>query len=200
MGCSFSRLIFCVVALLPPAALMSCGDQSSPEAAAPGAAHQLGPYFNLRGLLDRQVQDLAARRPAVEKEVTMRGSQPETVRVPQVKWADELQVFYQADINKAALRGVYTVDSAAVPGGTRRTYRLKPGHDTAPVVRLDVLTQAGQPQEVHATLRQDNALFFGQKRLRLTFRSGQLAGYEVGGVQKLVLFDTLRYRATARVL
>lgn len=182
--------------------LAGCGQGTAgPEAAAPGAAHRAGPYFDVRGLLDAQVRQLTASHPGVEKRVSLRGGAPETARVPQVKWADELQIFYQADINKAALRGAYAVDSASLPGGAvRRTYRLLPGHDNAPVLRLDVTSLASQPQEVAATLRQDNTLFFGQKALRLSLQNGRLSQYSVGGAQKLVLFDTLRYSTAARVL
>jgi hypothetical protein len=49
-------------------------------------------------------------------------------------------------------------------------------------------------------LRQDNALFFGRKSLRLTLQQGQLRQYSVRGAQKLVLFDTLRYQTQTRVL
>jgi hypothetical protein len=182
--------------------LPGCGQGTAgPDPAAPGAAHRVGPYFDVRGLLDAQVQALTARRPGVEKHVSLRGGAPETAQVPTVKWADELQIFYQADINKAALRGAYTVDSASLPGGaTRRTYRLQPGHDNAPVLRLEVTTAASQPQLITATLKQDNALSFGQKDLQLTLRNGQISQYSVRGVQKLVLFDTLHYATTARVL
>jgi hypothetical protein len=152
-------------------------------------------------LLDAQVQALSARQPGVEKQVSLRDGAPETARVPAVKWADELQIFYQADINKAALRGAYAVDSASLPGGAvRRTYRLLPGHDNAPVLRLAVTSAAGQPQQLTATLRQDNALSFGQKDLQLLLLNGQVSQYSVRGVQKLVLFDTLRYATAARVL
>lgn len=182
--------------------LSSCGEGTkAPDPAAPGAARPSGPYFDVRGLLDAQVRQLAARHPGVEKQVSLRGGATETVRVPQVKWADELQIFYQADINKAALHGAYAVDSASLPGGAvRRTYRLLPGHDNAPVLRLDVTSAAGQPQQVQATLRQDNTLFFGQKDLRLLLQDGHLQQYSASGVQKLVLFDSLRYRSQARVL
>ena len=180
-------------------ALGGCGGTAA-DPAAPGAAYRPGPYFDVRGLLDAQMRQLAARRPAVTKQVSLRGGPPETVRVPQVKWADELQIFYQADLNKAALRGAYQVDSASLPGGaSRRTYRLRPGHETAPVLRLTVTQAAGQPQEIRATLRQDNSLFFGQKDLYLTLQRGQLRSYGVRGVQKLVFFDTLRYRTAAQV-
>ncbi|MDO7885478.1 hypothetical protein [Hymenobacter cheonanensis] len=183
-------------------ALAGCGQGTAgPDPAAPGAPHATGAYFDVRGLLDAQVRQLVASHPSVEKRVSLRGNAPETVRVPQVKWADELQIFYQADINKAALRGAYAVDSASLPGGAvRHTYRLRPGHDNAPVLRLDVTGPASQPQEVAATLRQDNTLFFGQKTLQLSLRNGRLSQYRVSGVQKLVLFDTLRYNTAARVL
>jgi hypothetical protein len=182
--------------------LAGCGQGTAgPEAAAPGAAHSAGAYFDVRGLLDAQVRQLTAGRPGVEKQVSLRGGAPEIVRVPQVKWADELQIFYQADINKAALRGAYAIDSASLPGGViRRTYRLLPGHDNAPVLRLAITSRASQPQEITATIRQDNTLFFGQKLLELRLQNGRLSQYSASGVQKLVLFDSTRYRSAARVL
>jgi hypothetical protein len=179
--------------------LSSCDRGAATDPAAPGAAHVAGPYFDLRGLLDAQVRQLAAHHPAVTKQVSLRGNAPETVQVPQVKWTDELQIFYQADINKAALRGAYRVDSAAEAGGVRHTYTLQPGHDQAPVTQLSVLSAAGQPQEIQATLRQDNVLFSGQKDLRLSLQQGKIRAYGVSGTQKLVLFDTLRYQTQARV-
>ena len=182
-------------------ALSGCDKGAAADPAAPGAPHYVGTYFDVRGLLDAQVRQLAASHPGVEKQVSVRGGGVETVRVPQVKWADELQIFYQADINKAALRGAYAVDSAGLPGGAvRRTYRLRPGHDNAPVLRLDVTSQASQPQEVNALIRQDNSLFFGQKSLQLRLQNGRLRAYSASGVQKLVLFDTIRYQSAARVL
>lgn len=197
MGCSRSFYLLSGALL----ALGGCNNGPATDPAAPGAAHQAGPYFDVRGLLDAQVRQLASRRPAVIKHVSLRGGAAETVQVPHVKWTNELQIFYQADINKAALRGAYKVDSSALPGGVvRLTYQLLPGYDNAPVVSMTVTGAARQPQEIQATLRQDNALFFGQKSLHLSLRQGQLSAYSVVGVQKLVLFDTLRYQTAARVL
>ena len=176
------------------------GGGAAADPAAPGTPRTVGPYFDVRGLLDAQVQQLAARHPGVTKQVSARGSAPETVRVPQVKWADELQIFYQADINKAALHGAYRLDSTAeADGRVRRTYSLRPGYDKVPVTQLSVLSAGGQPQQVQATLRQDNALFSGQKVLNLTLEQGQLRTYGVRGTQKLIFFDTLRYQTQARV-
>ncbi len=182
-------------------ALGGCDGGSQPaDPAAPGSPRLAGPYFDVRGLLDAQVRELTARHPGVTKQVSLRGNAPETVQVPQVKWDDELQIFYQADINKAALRGAYRLDSVAeADGRVRRTYTLRPDRDKVPVTQLSVLSAGGQPQEIQATLRQDNALFSGQKALRLTLQQGQLRTYGVRGTQKLVFFDTLRYQTQAQV-
>jgi hypothetical protein len=173
----------------------ACGDASP---AAPAARRPL--YFDVKGLMEKQVEQLAQRRAAVTKQVSLRGNPTETVRVPAVKWADELQIFFQADINKAALRGAYAVDSVALPGGQlRRTYTRLPGQPNAPVSRLTVVQQGAEPQQLDATIVQSNPLFSAQKQLRLQLQNGQLRSYEVVGTQKLVLFDTLRYAAAGRV-
>ena len=175
--------------------LAGCGDAGP---AAPAARRPL--YFDVKGLLTRQVEQLAQRRAAVTKRVSLRGNTTETVRVPAVKWADELQVFFQADINKAALRGAYAVDSVALPNGVvRRTYIRRPGQPNAPVTSLTVLQQGSAPQELTATIIQNNPLYSAQKQLRLELQNGQLTHYEVTGTQKLVLFDTLRYAAAGQV-
>jgi 3',5'-cyclic AMP phosphodiesterase CpdA len=176
-------------------ALAGCGDAGP---AAPAARRPL--YFDVKGLLAKQVKLLEQRHAAVTKQVSLRGNATETVRVPTVKWADELQIFFQADINKAALRGAYTVDSAALPGGlVRRTYTRLPGQPNAPVSLLTVTQQGGVPQEIAATIVQNNPLFSAQKQLRVRLRNGLLYSYEVMGTQKLIIFDTLRYTAAGQV-
>ena len=175
--------------------LAGCGDAGP---AAPAARRPL--YFDVKGLLNKQVAQLAQRHAAVIKRVSLRDNATETVRVPTVKWADELQIFFQADINKAALRGGYTVDSIVLPGGLlRRTYTCLPGQPNAPVARLMVVQQGAVAQEVVATIVQNNALFATRKQLHFQLQNGQLRQYEVVGTQKLVLFDTLHYAAAGQV-
>jgi len=183
------------VALVAAGLLAGCGD------AAPATSPVRRPlYFDVKGLLNQQIAQLDGRHAAVTKRVSLRGSAPETVQVPAVKWVDELQVFFQADINKAALRGAYALDSVVLPGGAiRRTYTCRPGQPNAPVARLSVVQQGPVPQAMEATIRQHNVLFSTDKQLRLQLANGLLQTYEVVGTQKLVLFDTLHYAAAGRV-
>ena len=180
-----------------PLLLAGCG---SPEATTPRTAGSGALYFDVRGLLDGQIQRLDRSHAATLKRVSVRGGPPETVRVPIVKWADELQLFFQADINKAALRGAYAVDSARLPDGRlRRTYTRRAGRSIASVARLEVLSAGAASEEITADVEQQNALFSARKHLRLDLRQGRLTGYAVQGTQKLVLFDTLRYTAAGQV-
>lgn len=180
--------------------LAACGSDGT--AAASGSAPGRKPlYFDVKGLLSTQIEQLTTRRAAVTKQVSLRGGPLETTAVPAVKWADELQIFFQADINKAALRGAYAVDSTLVAGdtGQRYQYTRRAGYKNAPVEQLTVLSESGQPTEIQATITQTNPLFAASKRLRLRLQQGQLVQYGVTGTQKLVLFDTLRYATAATV-
>ena len=147
------------------------------------------------------MKQLAARKAATTKRVALRGGPPETVRVAAVRWPDELQIFYQADINKPALRGAYTRDSLRLPDGhLRRVYTRLAKQANAPVSRLAVLTNAaGQPENIEADIDQENTLFVTNKHLQLRLLNGQLRGYEVAGTQKLVFFEALRYSAAGTV-
>jgi hypothetical protein len=135
----------------------------------------------------------------VEKQVQLRTGGLETTRVPQVDWTKELQIFQQADINKPALRGTYAIDSLTTPEGlTKRIYRRLPGQEF-PVEQLTVVTLGPAVQSLKATLAQDNPLVYSQKKLELQCQSGHLVAYRIDGVQKLILFDTVRYSAAGKV-
>lgn len=176
--------------------LVGCG---SPDPAGP-AGGRVPLYFDVKGLLDQQVKQLSTTNPAVEKHAELRDGSAETVRVPKVKWADELQIFYQADINKAALRGVYKVDSTALPEGlTRRRYTRRGTPPNAPVKELVVVSAGAEARLLEADIEQHNTLFDTRKHLQLALPQGHLRSYEVIGSQKLIFFDALSYAVSGRV-
>ncbi|NVO83996.1 hypothetical protein [Hymenobacter terrestris] len=172
--------------------LTACGPAT--DAPAPNEAlRQHTSYFNLPAFLSEQSTALNRRKPTVEKQVLLRDGGLETERLTPTDWAKELQIFQQADIDKPALRGLYLVDSVATRDGLlRRTYRRRPGVEQ-PVRQLLVISRDGQVQQVRATVSQDNPLVYSAKTLELDSPNGQLKSYHVQGVQKLILFDSVRY-------
>lgn len=175
-------------------AACSSGDASERPARRPAG------YFDAPALLDAQIKQLEQQRPALEKQAQLRDGKAETVQIAQPNWADELQLFYQADINKPALRGAYQVQTTDSAGLTRRTFRRLPDVDH-PVTELTVVQAGKLVRELRATVDQDNPLFFSGKRLHLRFGpDGALSSYEVLGRQKLVGFDTTRYVARGQIV
>ncbi len=178
--------------------LAACG--TSADAPVPNEAlRQHTSYFNVPAFLHEQSTALNRRKPTVEKQVLLRDGGLETERLRPTDWAKELQIFQQADIDKPALRGLYLVDSVTTPDGLlRRTYRRRPGAEQ-PVRQLLVVSRGGQVQQVRATVAQDNPLVFSTKTLELDSPNGQLQTYRVQGVQKLILFDSVRYAVRGTV-
>lgn len=166
----------------------------------PNPANRKPAYFNLLGFLETQAKELNQRQPTVEKQVLLRDGQRETAQVTKLDWAKELQIFQQADINKPALRGLYQVDSATTTEGLiRRSYRRQPGTEH-PVEQLSILSAGSAVQELTATVAQDNPLVYSAKTLTLRCQNGRITSYQVQGVQKLVLFDSVHYSVQSRVV
>ena len=180
-------------------ALAACGPDGT-ATVQPNPGNRKPAYFGLLEFLAQQATTLNRRQPAVEKQVLLRNGNQETTRVPQTDWTKELQIFQQADINKPALRGLYATDSATLASGAvRRTFRRLPGTEH-PVEQLTVVSLGAVVQEVTARVAQDNPLVYSAKTLELRCQNGALTTYRVTGVQKLILFDSVRYAVQARVL
>lgn len=166
----------------------------------PNPANRKPEYFELLSFLEKQETLLSQRKPIVEKQVVLRDGHQETARVTQTDWVKELQIFQQADINKPALRGLYQVDCSTLESGLIRCrYSRQPGTEH-PVEQLTVLSDGPIVQELTATVAQDNPLVYSAKTMTLRCQNGQISSYQVSGVQKLVLFDSVRYAVRSRVL
>ncbi|WP_187316978.1 hypothetical protein [Hymenobacter sp. BT190] len=195
-----------VLALL--GVLAACGTTDDEATIRTNPANRKPGYFDVKGYLDSQVMRLNQLQPAVEKQVQLRDGRTETTRVTKTDWAKELQIFYQADINKPALRGAYSENIGApysnAAGEGMYAYVRKPGIDaTVESLTINTLGAAGpkdQLEELTAVIKQDNALFYSEKKVHMRSLNNRLTEYEVRGVQKLAFFDTVRYSVQTRIL
>ncbi len=160
--------------------------------------------FDLKGFLDGQRQYLESVAPTVTKTVRTGQEAPEMERLSRVNWERELQFFYDADLNKPALRGRYTETSAPLPdGGVRRTFTRQPDENT-PIRELIVdLGPENSVRQLRATQDDRNALFHSERYLTLTLDPApdrnRLLSYEVRGRQKLIFFDPTTYEVRGEI-
>lgn len=179
-------------------ALAACGPGED-ATVRPVPANRKPNYFDVKGFLDGQVAELNRQQPVVEKQVRLRDGNIETTRVAKTDWSKELQIFYQADINKPALRGAYEIEPVNQQNGPSTAYKRKYGIE-ATVQELVVTKAADRPESIIATIIQDNPLFYSEKKLRLQANNRGLQSYSVEGIQKLVMFDTVRYTVRTRIV
>ncbi|GAB4028257.1 hypothetical protein [Spirosoma koreense] len=160
-------------------------------------------YYDVLGFVKRQIADLSAKHPTVNKAVSINENQNrQTTR--EIDWSRELELFTQADINKPALRSSYQIIR---PDSLTYRYQLKNPEDQLTVrsltVRLDAQTH--QPSRIEAILQTKNPLYSSERHLLL--ESGPIAGrewqvkhYRLSGFQQLPYFDKNEFMVEGQVL
>jgi len=149
-------------------------------------------YYDVAGYVKRQIADLSARKPLVNKTVLI-NEKTSWQAIRDVNWTRELELFSQADINKPALRSSYQITR---PDSLTYQYTLKKSEEKLTVrsllVQLDSVTR--QPRRIDAVLQTDNALYSSERHMvmesGLAGRNGwQVRHYKLSGFQKLPYFD-----------
>ncbi len=162
----------------------SCAE---PEAA------QTKHYFDLKGLIDAQIKQLDAHKKRVQKTITVDG-QAETKQLEELDWAKELELFQQADLNKAAYKQSYVV----VENDSSILYTLKPTEKVA-IKKLSIFKNQGQVIRIEAQLEEKNYLYHSQKNLEAHFSKGVIDSYRIEGFQQLVLGNKKAYSIVGRI-
>ncbi|SFG69688.1 hypothetical protein [Pontibacter chinhatensis] len=178
-------------------ALASCERPSPPAAIEAGKA-----TFNLTSYLQGQRQKLEADKPMVLKSVATQGREPEVVETMDVDWEDELAVFEEADLSRPSMQEYYTRQEQQLEDGSVAVAYTK-REDAEPQVhflRL-VLGPDGKLRQLNASLQDQNIIFFSRRTIELHAdpQTGDLSGYSVLGVQKMIFGDSLRYEVKANL-
>ncbi|WP_299706493.1 hypothetical protein [uncultured Pontibacter sp.] len=172
------------------------------ERPTPRLANGAEPAYDLTGYLQEQTARLQQRKPPVLKSVTTKGQQPETTQMDDVDWEKELAIFQEVDLSRPALRDFYREERHTLPNGSTVSIFTKDAEAAAPVERLQLTVSPFQRLEhLEAIVLEENMLFYSKRNITLTAESGSgnLTGYRVEGVQKLIFGDSLRYRIDANL-
>lgn len=158
--------------------------------------------YNLTSYLEQQIERLQQEKPPVLKTVTTQNKPTETVETTAVDWEKELSIFQEVDLSRPSLRDFYQEQQQTLPDGSTVTVFTKSEEAAAPVQRLQLTVSPYQQLEhLEAIVLEENILFYSRRKVTLTAErgTGNLLGYRVEGVQKLVLGDSLHYRIDANL-
>ena len=151
-------------------------------------------YYDLKGLVERQIEALKSEKPKVQKDILV-NEIAENQTVDSLDWSKELEFFVQADLNKPAFVSSYRVDSASM--GVK--YFLKES-ENLPVKFLEVNRMGEDGVEIKALVANNNYLYDTERNLRLSLKQGQLIDYQIDGFQKVVFGKRKIFKVSGKVL
>ena len=151
-------------------------------------------YYDLKGLVERQIEALKSEKPKVQKDILV-NEIAENQTVDSLDWSKELEFFVQADLNKPAFVSSYRVDSASM--GVK--YFLKES-ENLPVKFLEVNRMGEDGVEIKALVANNNYLYDTERNLRLSLKQGQLIDYQIDGFQKVVFGKKKIFKVSGKIL
>ncbi len=162
-------------------------------------------YFDIKGLLDKQIELLDSIGPSLHKIAVIDGVRDTITYTPGSSgWRKELEIFDEADLNKPRLKGLYEISEKKSPESYEIIYASKDPHST-PIDSLfvSVKTADKKSMKIHVLFHAGNFFYSSSQRLELDFTdmNGQLflKSFDIQGWQKLILRDTTLYHIEASV-
>jgi hypothetical protein len=151
-------------------------------------------YYDLKGLVERQIEALKTEKPKVQKNILV-NEKAENQTIDSLDWSKELEFFLQADLNKPAYVSSYRVDSSSMSV----KYFLKET-EKLPVKFLEVNRMGEDGVEIRALVSNNNYLYDTERNLKLSLKQGQLIDYQIDGFQKVVFGKKKIFKIMGKVL
>lgn len=145
-------------------------------------------FYNFKAFFNAEVEKLNKRNPAVEKTIT-HNDQSETKTLNIHNWKQELDLFYESDINKASWKNSYTADSSA----SKIIYTAK--EDKLRIRKAEVYFSDKQ-QPVRISFHNKTANYLYSSEERLDYYPDSL--YTIHKKQKVVLLGENDYHITGK--
>ncbi len=159
-----------------------------------------GSSYNLEAYLQAQAERLQAKKPVIIKRAQTENHAQETIKTSKIDWEDELSIFQDIDISKPSLRSYYTEEKQTLGDDITAYNYTKAVKAEAPVQHLTLQANKEQKlQGMEAVLLEENVLFYSRRKVKLSTNpaTGDITGYQINGVQKLIFGDSLHYNVTA---
>lgn len=163
-----------------------------------------GAYFDLVELLDEQTAIMGEEKPKLSKQLEVDGeTETITTTLDSAKmWKDELELFYQADINRLGLENAYTSTSESLENGQTKKVDKAKWKDIM-IRSIEYYYEQERLSNIKITVEEKNTIYKFNKELNLEFSNvnGQnlLTYFSIYGDQKMVLKSPLNYNLRANI-
>lgn len=158
---------------------------------------QIHKYFPLKDFVEGQIETLGQAK--VEKSTVINGEKNvSNVKFGAEDWRKELDVFIQADINKAALSLSYeTVEDKG-----KRVHRLKPGErGVVQEIVVDYRPGTDEVSSIHFKTEKDNFFYTSTSTGNLEINdAGLMENYQVRGYQKVWFLSPNEIAVSGKVI
>ncbi|NJN25566.1 MAG: hypothetical protein HC819_06195 [Cyclobacteriaceae bacterium] len=155
-------------------------------------------YYDLNGLIDRQIVLLDSISPVLFKKANINGQIELSQLAPNDSiWDRELVIFRSGDINKPMLAGRYALEQTKAEDGSNiHLYRsLNPKKTEVDSLSVQYFSGTSKPSHIRAVIRTSNPLFSNEKKLELHFdhESELLRAFAISGWQKMISKNRATY-------
>ncbi len=177
------------------AVVIGCGDLKPAE---------VNLYFDLNDLLNQQIKTLSGSE--VHKMALVNSDTAITsLKLDSLGWADEFNIFREADINKPALRGLYELKEYNDTNSNLKVLEYQAINE-APVVRslkLYYWNSIDKLKKIEASIVENNSIFDSEKQMKLTFdeinKQMILMNYYASGYQKMLFQDSVIFEINGKL-
>lgn len=163
------------------------------------------PYFDVPTLVQRQLIYLDSLSPSVKIEAIIDDQEEvEVIQKDSAAWAETLELFSDANINRPVLQGSYTVkDSVDQQRGWKvRIYRAKqPQKAEIPYLAVYYQDSLDDVRQIEAAFHEENVLYSTKRQMAMQLESTPsgplLISYQSTGSQKMIFRDSVTYQVMA---
>ncbi len=151
-------------------------------------------YSPIRALLKKEEAFLAKKNPQVLK-ISVFDTKYDSIVIGDIRWDQELTLFYALDILKPSLKGIYKIEADTLKGLLIEKYS-KADKSTHPVEQMQLVKNAkGIITRISATEHRENPFFSTNTNYRLDFdtTNGQIRNYELSAIKKFLWGKTDTY-------
>lgn len=141
-------------------------------------------HFSISPFIKQLAKELETKNVQLLKKANLNGETDSSL-VQELNWEEELSIFEEAEINKSAYIGKFTIDSLFIDSG-----ELEINYTTDdPKIRIKELkllqNNAGKLERIEIRFLTNNSLYKSEQYLELLPKEG----FHLNGTQKIMLFE-----------